>query len=86
MNSLLLAAALVMLSAGASTAQTSTTTTTTTSDSGFYVVQDTATKRCTVPTPRPAGTPTTVIGGDGTVYKSRDEADVALKKVTTCTQ
>ena len=27
-----------------------------------------------------------IVGGDGTVYKTHDEADVAMKKVTTCTQ
>ena len=78
--------ALVVLT-GTALAQTSTTTTTTSSEgSSFYVVQEPTTKRCTITTTRPAGTSTTIVGGDGTVYKSRDEADVAMKKVTTCTQ
>jgi hypothetical protein len=49
-------------------------------------VQEPSTKRCTITTSKPAGTTTTVIGGDGTVYKSRTEAEAAMKKVTTCTQ
>jgi hypothetical protein len=48
-------------------------------------VQEPSTKRCTITTSKPAGTTTTVIGGDGTVYKSRTEAETAMKKVTTCT-
>jgi hypothetical protein len=49
-------------------------------------VQEPSTKRCTISTSKPTGTTTTVVGGDGTVYKSRTEAETAMKKVTTCTQ
>lgn len=78
------AAVLVSLSLSA-LAQTTTTTTTTTEQ--FYVVQDPSTKRCTIVTQKPAaGATTTVVGGDGTVYKTRTEAETAMKKVTVCTQ
>jgi hypothetical protein len=71
--------------ASAASAQTTTTTTTTTGDS-FYVVQDASTKKCTVSISKPSGTTTTIVGGDGTVYKTRTEAEEAMKKVTVCTQ
>lgn len=80
----LISAALLAL-AGQALAQTSTTTTTSSGDS-FYVVQEPSTKKCTITTSKPAGTTTTVVGGDGTVYKTRTEAEAAMKKVTTCTQ
>ncbi len=70
-------------------AQTSTTTTVSpgaTSSETYFVVQEPSTKRCTISTSKPTGTTTTVVGGDGTVYKSRTEAETAMKKVTTCTQ
>ena len=31
-------------------------------------------------------TTTTIVGGDGTVYHTRTEAEAAMKKVTLCTQ
>ena len=60
-------------------AQTTTTTTT------YYVVQDTKTKKCTIMDKKPATTETTVIGGDGVVYKTRTEAEDAMKTVKVCT-
>lgn len=76
--------AVLLVSFGAPALAQTTTTTTTTEQ--FYVVQDPSTKRCTVVNQRPtAGTTTTVVGGDGTVYKSRTEAETALKSVTVCT-
>ena len=86
MTKFLVGVALAASVAGSAFAQTSTTTTTTTTGGDFYVVQDATTKKCTITTSKPAGTTTTVIGGDGTVYKTREEADVAMKKVTVCTQ
>jgi vancomycin permeability regulator SanA len=49
----------------------------------FYVVQDTATKKCTVVSQRPTTT-TTVVVGDGKVFKSQTEAEGALKTITVC--
>ena len=72
-------------------ATSSTTTTTTTGGASstsstteeFYVVRDPSTKKCTISTSKPTGTSTTVVGGDGTVYKSRTEAQTAMTKVCT---
>jgi len=60
-------------------AQTTTTTTT------YYVVQDAKTKKCTIMDKKPEATETTVIGGDGVVYKTRTEAENAMKTVKVCT-
>lgn len=49
----------------------------------FYVVQDSATKKCTVVSQRPTTTTTTVVG-DGKVYTSQTEAENAMKSVTVC--
>ena len=49
----------------------------------FYVVQDTATKRCQVVEQKPTSI-TTVIVGDGKVYTTRSEADTAMRSVEVC--
>ena len=49
----------------------------------FYVVQDTATKRCTIVQQKPTVT-TSVIVGNGKVYTTREEADTAMKTITVC--
>jgi hypothetical protein len=49
----------------------------------FYVVQDTSTKKCTIVDKKPTTTTTTVVG-DG-VYKTRTEAESAMKTVKVCT-
>jgi vancomycin permeability regulator SanA len=49
----------------------------------FYIVQDSSTKRCTITEQRPT-TQTSVIVGNGTVYKSRTEAEGAMKTVKVC--
>lgn len=49
----------------------------------FYVVQDTATKKCTIVDKKPTVTTTTVVG-DG-VYKTREEATTGMKSVKICT-
>jgi hypothetical protein len=49
----------------------------------FYVVQDTATKKCTVVSQRPTTT-TMVVVGDGKVFKTQTEAEGALKTITVC--
>jgi hypothetical protein len=51
--------------------------------SSFYVVQDTATKKCTVVSQKPTTTTTTVVG-DGKVYTTQTEAETAMKSVTVC--
>lgn len=66
-------------------AQSTTTVETTTSGAGsFYIVQDTKTKRCTVTRERPATSTMTVVGSDGTVYKTETEARSALKTTKVC--
>jgi hypothetical protein len=50
----------------------------------FYVVQDAATKRCTIVDKKPTVTTTTVVG-DGKVYKTREEAETGMKTVKVCT-
>jgi hypothetical protein len=49
----------------------------------FYVVQDTSTKKCTIVDKKPTTT-TTVVVGDG-VFKTRTEAETAMKTVKVCT-
>jgi hypothetical protein len=49
----------------------------------FYVVQDTATKRCSIAEQKPTAV-TAVVVGDGRVYASRTDAEAALKSVQVC--
>jgi len=49
----------------------------------YYVVQDSSTKRCSIVEQRPT-TQTSVIVGDGKVYKSRAEAESGMKTVKVC--
>jgi hypothetical protein len=51
----------------------------------FYIVQDAHTKKCTVVDTKPTTTTTTVVG-DGVVYKTRVEADSAIKTTKICTE
>ncbi|SHN80763.1 hypothetical protein [Bradyrhizobium erythrophlei] len=50
----------------------------------YYVVQDAKTKKCTITETKPTTTETTVVG-DGTVYKTRTEAETGMKSVKVCT-
>jgi hypothetical protein len=50
----------------------------------FWIVQDTSTKRCPIVEQKPTATTMTVVGGDGKVYKTRVEADSALKTEKIC--
>jgi hypothetical protein len=50
----------------------------------FYVVQDTATKKCTIVSQRPTVS-TTVVVGSG-VYTTQTEAEAAMKTVAVCTK
>ena len=49
----------------------------------FYVVQDSSTKKCTVVDAKPTTT-TTVVVGNG-MYKTKTEAETAMKTVKVCT-
>jgi hypothetical protein len=51
----------------------------------FYVVQDTATKKCTIVDKKPTVNTMTVVSPSGTVYKSRAEAETGMKTVKVCT-
>jgi hypothetical protein len=50
----------------------------------FYIVQDSATRHCAVTETRPTVATTKVVGPDGTVYKTREEAATAMKTVKVC--
>ena len=51
----------------------------------FYVVQDVKTKKCTIMDTKPTTTEYTTVGDDGVVYKTRVEAENAMKTVKVCT-
>ncbi|MEA2870865.1 MAG: hypothetical protein QOH67_841 [Hyphomicrobiales bacterium] len=51
----------------------------------FYVVQDTATKKCTIVDQKPTVTTQTIVTPAGTVYKTRAEAEAGMKTVKICT-
>ena len=51
----------------------------------FYVVQDTATKKCTIVDKKPTVSTMTVVSPSGTVYKTRAEAETGMKTVKVCT-
>ena len=53
--------------------------------SSYYVVQDVKTKHCQIVDIKPTATETTVIGGDGQVYKTRSEAEGAMGTAKVCT-
>ena len=50
----------------------------------FYVVQDVKTKKCTIVDQKPT-TQEMIVVGDGAVYKTRTEAESAVKTVKVCT-
>jgi hypothetical protein len=49
----------------------------------FYIVQDSATKKCTIVDKRPTVTTTTVVSGDR-FYTTREGASTAMKTVKIC--
>ena len=53
--------------------------------SSFYIVQDTATKKCSIVTERPTTTTTTVVGPAGVTYTTRADAEASMKTVQVCT-
>ena len=72
-----LAGALIAGFAVPAVAQTTTTET-------YYLVQDVKTKKCTITQQKPTGTEWTMIGSDGTVYKTKTEAETAMKTTKVC--
>jgi len=51
----------------------------------YDVVQDMKTKKCTIIDKKPVATEATVVGPDGVVYKTRTEAENAMKTEKVCT-
>lgn len=72
MRKLLISAAAAAIVTGAAHAQTE-----------FYVVQDASTKKCTIADKKPA-TATTVVVGDGKMFKSRTAAETGMKTMKVC--
>ena len=50
----------------------------------FYIVQDVKTKKCTIVDKKPVATEATIVGPEGTLYKTRTEAETAMKTVKVC--
>jgi hypothetical protein len=50
----------------------------------FYIVRDATTKKCTVVDSKPTTTTVTVV--DNGVFKTRTEADAAIKTTKVCTE
>ena len=50
----------------------------------FYIVQDTATKRCTIVKERPTTTTMVIVGDSGKVYTTEAEAQTAMRTVKVC--
>ena len=55
-----------------------------TSTTSYYVVQDVKTKKCTIMNKKPEATEYTTVGPSGTIYKTRVEAETAMKTVKVC--
>lgn len=53
--------------------------------SGFYIVQDATTKKCTIVNERPTASTTTVVSPSGVTYTTRTEAEAGMKTVKVCT-
>lgn len=50
----------------------------------FYIVQDGSTKRCTIVDKRPTVKTETIVGENGKVYATREEATTAMTKEKIC--
>ena len=50
----------------------------------FYVVQDTATKKCVIVDQKPTVSTQTIVSPSGTVYTTRAEAETGMKTVKVC--
>ena len=51
----------------------------------YYVIQDVKTKKCSIVDKKPVASEATIVGPDGVVYKTRTEAEGAMKTVKVCT-
>jgi hypothetical protein len=51
----------------------------------YYIVQDVKTKKCQIVAQKPTSTEYTVVGPDGVIYKTKTEAETAMKTVKVCT-
>lgn len=51
----------------------------------YYVVQDSKTKKCSVVDKKPLANEATIVGPDGATYKTRTDAETAMKTVKVCT-
>jgi len=51
----------------------------------FYIVQDVKSKKCTIVDKKPVASEATIVGPEGTLYKTRTEAETAMKIVKVCT-
>jgi hypothetical protein len=76
MKKLLLSGAVAAFAVTSAFAQTATE---------YYVVRDTATKKCTIVDKKPTTTTEVTQVGGTTVYKSRTEAESGMKTVKVCT-
>jgi len=52
----------------------------------FYVVRDSTTKKCMVVDKKPTVTTTTVVSEGGKTYKTKVEAEGAMKTVKVCSE
>jgi hypothetical protein len=50
----------------------------------FYIVQDSATKHCTIVDKRPTSRTEVIVGENGKTYTTHEEADTAMKTVKVC--
>ena len=48
-------------------------------------MQDVKTKHCRIVDQKPVSREMTVVGGDGVIYHTRDDAETAMKTVKVCT-
>ena len=74
MKKLLLSTAVVAFTVTSAFAQTTE----------FYVVRDTATKKCTIVDKKPTATTTTIV--DNGTFKTRTEAETGMKTIKVCSE
>ena len=51
---------------------------------GFYIVQDTVTKKCTIVSERPTATTMTIVNPGGVTYTTRADAEAGMKTIKVC--
>ncbi len=83
MKPLLISATALAALTGAAIAQTTVVTPSTSTSTEYYVVRDTATKKCTIVDQKPTATTTTVV--DNGIFKTRLEAESGMKTTKVCT-